>query len=129
MLCQWHARGSGAISSIILQSWQHVYRCTNSCIWNTGVTWQGVDYKLSEDDMIVSKHVAVWYEGVSKIFRTDVEKMIKVINKRVWKLPTFTQLRATWHTDSLDMVFIPFTGALRYHNCCIDGGRCPEYFG
>jgi len=33
---------------------------TNSCVWNTCVTWQGIDYKLSEDDTIVSKHVAVW---------------------------------------------------------------------
>jgi len=24
---------------------------------NTGVTWQGIDYRLSEDDTIVSKHV------------------------------------------------------------------------
>ena len=29
---------------------------TNSCIWNTCVTWQGIDYKLPEDDTIVSKH-------------------------------------------------------------------------
>jgi hypothetical protein len=50
-------------------------------------------------------------------------------NKRVWKLPTSTQLRATWHTDSLDMVVLPSTGASRYHNCCIDGGNTPEYFG
>ena len=33
---------------------------TDVCIWNTGVTWQGIDYKLSEADTIVSKHVAVW---------------------------------------------------------------------
>jgi hypothetical protein len=33
---------------------------TNSCFWNTCVTWQGIVYKLSEDDTIVSKHVAVW---------------------------------------------------------------------
>ena len=33
---------------------------TDSCVWNTGVTWQGIDYKLSEDDTVVSKHVAVW---------------------------------------------------------------------
>jgi len=32
---------------------------TNSCIRNTCVTWQGIDYKLPEDDMIVSKHVGV----------------------------------------------------------------------
>ena len=32
---------------------------TNSCIRNTCVTWQGIDYKLSEDDTIVSKHVGV----------------------------------------------------------------------
>ena len=34
---------------------------TNSCFWHTCVTWQGIDYKLSENDMIVSKHVGVWY--------------------------------------------------------------------
>jgi len=34
---------------------------TNSYIWNTWVTWQGIDYKLPEDDTIVSKHVGgVW---------------------------------------------------------------------
>ena len=33
---------------------------TNSCSWNTYVTWQGIDYKLPEEDTIVSKHVGVW---------------------------------------------------------------------
>jgi hypothetical protein len=34
---------------------------TNSSIWNTCVTWQGIDYKLPEDDTIVSKRfLAVW---------------------------------------------------------------------
>ena len=32
---------------------------TNSCIWNTCVTWHGIDYRLSEDNTIVSKHVTV----------------------------------------------------------------------
>ena len=32
----------------------------NTIQYNTCVTWQGIDYKLSEDDVIVSKHVAVW---------------------------------------------------------------------
>jgi hypothetical protein len=27
------------------------------------------------------------------------------------------------------MVFLPYTGASRYRNCCIDGGTIPEYFG
>jgi hypothetical protein len=49
-------------------------------------------------------------------------------NKHIWKLPTSTQLSATWHTHSLDMVVLPSTGASRYHNCCIDGGTIPEYF-
>ena len=35
-------------------------RITNSCIWITCVTLQGIDYKLPKDDTIVSKHVAVW---------------------------------------------------------------------
>jgi hypothetical protein len=33
---------------------------TNSCIWNKWVTLQGIDYKLPDDDTIVSKHVGVW---------------------------------------------------------------------
>jgi hypothetical protein len=45
------------------------------------------------------------------------------------KLPMSTQLHATWHTDSLEMVVLPSTGALRYHNCCMDGGTSPGYFG
>jgi hypothetical protein len=49
-------------------------------------------------------------------------------NKRLWKLPTFTQLRATWYTDSLDMVVLSSTGTSRYQSCCIDGGTSPEYF-
>jgi hypothetical protein len=32
---------------------------SNAGIGNTCVTWQGTDYKFPEDDMIVSKHVAV----------------------------------------------------------------------
>jgi hypothetical protein len=45
------------------------------------------------------------------------------------KLPTSTKLRTTWHTDLLDMVILPPTGASRYHNCCTDGGTSSEYFG
>jgi aspartate carbamoyltransferase regulatory subunit len=33
---------------------------TNNCIGRTGVTWQGTNYQLPEDDTIVSKHVGVW---------------------------------------------------------------------
>jgi hypothetical protein len=55
----------------------------------------------------------VKYQGISKLFRTDAVKIIKIINKRVLKLPTSTQLRATWHTDSLDMVALQSTGASR----------------
>ena len=31
---------------------------TNSCNWYTYVTWRGKEYELSEDDTVVSKHVA-----------------------------------------------------------------------
>jgi len=48
--------------------------------------------------------------------------------KRVWKLRNSTQLRATWHTDSIDMVVPPSTGASRYQNWCRDGGTSPENF-
>jgi len=32
---------------------------TDSCISNNCVTWQGIDYKLPEDDSKMSKHVGV----------------------------------------------------------------------
>jgi hypothetical protein len=73
--------------------------------------------------------VASCSEGVSKIFRTDTVKVINLTTKHMWKLPTSTQLRATWHADSLDMVVLPSTCTSRCHNCCIDGGTSPEYFG
>jgi hypothetical protein len=43
--------------------------------------------------------------------------------------PRPPQLRATRHTDSLDMVVLPSTGTSCYHNFCIDSGISPEYFG
>jgi len=49
-------------------------------------------------------------------------------NKRVWKLSMSTQIHATWHTYSLEMVVLPSTSASHYHNCCIDG-TSPENFG
>jgi hypothetical protein len=60
------------------------------------------------------------YEGVTINSRTEAITKYTTPNKRVWKLPTSTQLLATWHTDSLDMVVLPSTGASCYHNCCID---------
>ena len=33
---------------------------TNSCNWNTYVTWRVNEYELSEEEMIVSKHVGEW---------------------------------------------------------------------
>jgi hypothetical protein len=68
------------------------------------------------------------YEGVPKIFWTDI-KIINLTTKCVWKLPTSTRLRATWHTDSLDLVRLQSIGVSRYYNCCIDGSTSPEYFG
>jgi hypothetical protein len=69
------------------------------------------------------------YEGVSRNSRTEEIAKYTTPNKRVWNLPTSTQLRANWHTDSLDVVVPPSTGASGYHNCCIDGDISPEYFG
>jgi hypothetical protein len=50
---------------------------------------------------------------------------------KIWspKLPISTQLRPTWHTESLDMVVLPCTGASCYHSCWMDGGTSPEYLG
>jgi hypothetical protein len=55
---------------------------------------------------VASQLCATNGEGVSKIFWTDALKVINLTTKRVWKLPTSTQLHATWHTDSLDSSLI-----------------------
>jgi hypothetical protein len=57
-------------------------------------------------------------QGCIKIFWNDTVKIINLTTKCMWKLPTSTQLRVTWHTDSLDMVVLQSTGASRYHNRC-----------
>jgi hypothetical protein len=70
------------------------------------------------------------------MFRLAIESSSGCRNSRLltiecymWKLPASTQLHATWHTYSLDMVVLPSTSGSRYHNCCIDGGTSREYFG
>jgi hypothetical protein len=69
------------------------------------------------------------HAGESKIFRTDAVKITNLTTKRVWKLPTSTQLRANWLTDSLDMVVLPSTATSRYQNCCVDGSTSPKHLG
>jgi hypothetical protein len=66
---------------------------------------------------------------LSKMFRTAAVEIINLNTKRLSKLPTSTQLRTVWHTDSLDIVVLPSTGASRHHRCCINGGTSPEYIG
>jgi hypothetical protein len=73
--------------------------------------------------------LSISYEGVSEIFRTEAVKVINPTTKRVLKLSTSSQLRANWHTDSLYILALPFTGASRHHSYWIDGGTSPEYFG
>jgi hypothetical protein len=53
------------------------------------------------------------YERVFRNSRTEAIAKYTTPNTRMWKLPTSTQLRATWHTDSLDIVVLPSTGASR----------------
>jgi hypothetical protein len=59
---------------------------------------------------------------------TDAVKIIKLTTKHLRKLPTFTQLRATWHTDLLDMVLLLSVDVSRYHNCCTDVDTGSQYF-
>jgi hypothetical protein len=67
------------------------------------------------------------YEVASINSRTEAIAKYPSPNKLMWKLPTSTQLRVTWYTDSLDMVVLLSTCASRYHNCCIDSVTSPEY--
>ena len=61
---------------------------TDSCIWNTGVTWQGTDYRLSEDDTIGSKHVGVVISceiivHLLVIVKNDKRCTVNVLKKRM----------------------------------------------
>jgi hypothetical protein len=107
----------GRVHQLCMVFYRELYVFMCSAKWPFGDCW--VSQKWASE---------VLYEGVSKIFRTGAVKIINLFTKRVWKLPTSTQLRVTWHTDSLDMVVLPPTGASRCHNCCMDGGTSPEYF-
>jgi hypothetical protein len=57
-------------------------------------------YSLRNSAEECSRHI----RGLSRNSRAEAIVKYTTPNKRVWKLPTSTQLRATWHTDSLDMI-------------------------
>jgi hypothetical protein len=47
------------LRELVMNTW--IVNCiTNGWIWNTCVTSQGIDYKVPEDDTIVSKQVVMW---------------------------------------------------------------------
>jgi hypothetical protein len=75
------------------------------------------------------KIINITIHGVSRNSRSEDISKYTTPNKRVWKLPTSTQLPANWHTDSLDVVVLTSTGASRHHKCCRDGSTSPKYFG
>ena len=62
---------------------------TNSCNWNTYVTWLSNEYELSEDDTIVSKHV-----GSVIIYKLIVIVLLFVIlqNKNLEKFLVVTKI-------------------------------------
>jgi hypothetical protein len=96
-----------------------------------GTKWQVWDRRetrtvpAGQRPLGIPRHV----RGLSRNSRIEAIVKYTTPNKRMWKLPTSTQLHATWHTYLLDMVVLPSTGASRYHKCCKDGGTSPEYFG
>jgi hypothetical protein len=111
----------------------NIYVDSIPCNWLVIFTVKLVEHvvvgqTLSQSTMVFLSCCYYIWEWI-QISQTDAVQIINLTTKRVWKLPTSTQLRATWHTDSLDMVVVPSTGASRYKNCCIDGGISPEYFG
>jgi hypothetical protein len=61
-----------------------------------------------------------YYKPISKIFLIGAVQIIEIINQRLLKLPTSTQIPAVLRT-----VLLPSTGASRYHNCSIYGGISP----
>jgi hypothetical protein len=95
-----------------------------SCIQYFPFFWKVETHEFLIDD---GTRLTSLYEGISRNSRTEAIAKYTIPNKRFWKQPTSTQLRATWHNSSLDIVILTSTGALRYHNCCIYGGTSTEY--
>jgi hypothetical protein len=131
-------------AEVSVTSWSHVQRSPTDCgaslcvitkpreLGGHSPRWAAEPEKIKKIIWIQYQYQEMHndnytYEGVSKIFWTGAVKFINLTTKCMWKLHTSTQLRATWHNDSLDMVVLPSIGALCYHNCCIDGGTSPEY--
>jgi hypothetical protein len=105
------------------------YRCDCTIHYNRDTIRQYINLCYGYMFRLYKAAIITPYKGESRIFRTDAVKFITLTTKCVWKLPTSTQLRATWYADSLYIVVLPSNGASRYHNCCIVGGTSPKYFG
>jgi hypothetical protein len=99
-------------AKIWLQRWKQ--NVNSSALYYPDVILASVGYLISKlckcNPVFRPVHLFsgyILYVGESKIFRTDAVKIINLTTKRVSKFPTFTQLRATWHIDSPDMVVLP----------------------
>ena len=47
-------------NTIYIKMFYYIKSITNGWIWNTCVIWQGTDYRLLENETIVSKQVGPW---------------------------------------------------------------------
>ena len=104
-----------------------VFVIVNWCV--TGLE-TGMPFKhLRTTQALVSQGLLNHFEVLRSTFPKNGTRFDAHSLKSMWKPPTSIHLRATWHTDSLDMVGLLSTGASHYHNCCKDGGTSPENFG
>jgi hypothetical protein len=92
----------------------------NSCIWNTCVTWEGTDYKLSEDDRIVPKHVGV--SLISNFCRVLNAVCFRLGNSPASELPR--ELPRRKHTACTSVIICETT----VHLLVSFFYNCPKYF-
>jgi hypothetical protein len=108
-----------------------------ACHWNTCARLNLLSPNASW--IIVRVSVALFPRLAQNLMHTRCSflwSIVKIVkghvrdsNKRLWKVSTSTQLYATWHTVSLDMVVLPSTGVSCYHKCCIDDDTSLENLG
>jgi hypothetical protein len=89
-------------------------RSANGETWNFLITYSyfasislhNLQLTLHSTPIIMNDDSVRMYEDISRNSRTEAITKYTTTYKRVLKLPTSTQLCATWHIDSLDMVVL-----------------------
>jgi len=134
-----------------MQQFQELCTCGSPCVFVV-VNWYAIGLEpgmplkhLCTTQALVAEALLNHFEGFCSTFpkigtKYDAHSLFLSLIHRDNRHGSCTRLQinacknlilSTWNldADSLNMVVLPSTGALCYHNCCIDGGTSQENSG